>query len=178
MAKFNENVFVITNHHILPTSAYAKSFTFGFFDENETLHAEIRAEIVANGFFFSNEELSFAIFGVHVDKLPIIDGCPISPVDLSDYMMTSSIKAGTTTVQFWHHAGGHSMSYSDGLVIGVEGDIVQYGCQTEAGSSGAMVYDQATLRPVALHKGRFLQKFGAGGGVAMSRIVPKIAQVW
>jgi V8-like Glu-specific endopeptidase len=143
---------LMTNHHVLPDAQAAAAVTVEFNYQNNWsgVLQPVRAFTVDSLQFQTNEDLDYTIVRVN--------GAPGELFGYLDLTATADASVNDYVSIIQHPLGGpKQICLTDNKVSAVFDDKVQYATDTEPGSSGAPVFNQA-WQLVALHH--------AGGGLA------------
>lgn len=143
--------YVITNNHVLRNEDEARGATaeFGFEEGRESVHVALRPDRL----FVTDEDLDFTI--VACDPGPVADVVPLAlgrdPTDLDVEMRVNVIQ----------HPRGRAkeVALHDNRVVAISDRLVRYTTDTQRGSSGSPVFDNA-WRFVALHRAGYRKPDG------------------
>jgi V8-like Glu-specific endopeptidase len=165
------NDLLLTNHHVLLDEATAAASTAEFnYQVNWAGDLEpVRRYLLDSSHYRTSEELDYTI--VRVKE---------SPGDLFGFVDLA--KRGTPTVNDFvsiiqHPQGGtKQISFTDNKVSAVFGDLLQYSTDTEPGSSGSPVFNQAWEIVGLHHRGGGLagpdgKKYFTNEGIQISSVV-------
>lgn len=140
--------FLLTNHHVLPSSNVAQLTQFQFnYQEDKTgnLLKVYNYRAKPNGFYYSNEELDFALVE--------IKGCPGKRWGFIDLSEAIDLAVGKhISIIGFPRGKPKRISLQENLVMEVLDSTIRYSTDSEPGSSGSILLDNY-FRPVALHLG-------------------------
>jgi hypothetical protein len=159
----NGTLCVLTNNHVLGTAQDAKHAHALFVDRDDE-----RAKVsFTDELFLTDVHLDFTF--ASIDKPPVCGSRKIVPVALS----SGSAHTGDSVYVVQYPRGGEKKDAIQ-RVSGVDGDFVQYLCDTDYGSSGSPVFKMEEV--IALHHRRDpLAK--ANQGVSTRAILHKLASM-
>jgi V8-like Glu-specific endopeptidase len=145
---------LITNHHVLPDAAVARTAVamFNYQDTAVGLSAEVDEHALAPGSFRTSVEHDWS--AVQVDGDPQVTW---GALDLA----AANVKTGDR-VNIIQHPGGlqKRVSFYSNVVVFVGGNRVQYLTDTEPGSSGSPVFDKEWNVVALHHSGGWLSEPG------------------
>ena len=140
--------FLLTNHHVLPSASVAQlaSFQLNYQqDEFGNLLKVYSYKAKTNGFYYSNQDLDFALVE--------IKDCPGKYWGFIDLSKVVDLSAGEhISIIGFPRGNPKRISLQENLVVEVLDAIIRYSTDSEPGSSGSILLDNY-FRPVALHRG-------------------------
>ena len=163
---------IMTNNHVLPTAALAAESTaeFGYESGGQKIHVALRPDT----FFITNSKLDYTIVACDRD---VVTGVVAIPLLRSP----STITRGERVNVIQHPRGRpKEVAIRSNDVIGVLKTVVRYRADTEPGSSGSPVFNDA-WDLVALHHAGFADGGGraTNEGIRIASIVADLqARMW
>jgi hypothetical protein len=155
----------MTNHHVAGRAADVRCFMFNYHDEAQP---GTRVDTKPT-FFYSSEELDFAVIGVDEKKLTDLK---VVALDLG--------KAATTfekgdALSCFQHPEGKPCHLTQGKIYKPAGNFLYHTCSTEYGSSGGLIYN-SNMVAVALHHERVTGR-ELNRAVLFSSICPALVEL-